>query len=451
MTLERRLRRLLRWYPRAWRESHEEIVLATMMDAVEASGGSGPTRAEARAVIVEGLGMRLDARLALIAGCIALLLAAGAGFASFWGATVPVLPLTLVVVPTIVGVGIVALLRHAGLVSSARALLVVAVIPVAFALSGLTAMAWSLGFDAADEGVEATGLAALWMPLLAVSWTVGALAVGIAAAGMLARTRMPRALAVVTAGIAGLASAPIIGLTTVSPMTSAIAAVALCLGALLILRRTGGLGEAPTLAATRRKAVSRIPTPQTIRVARLLAGLSAAGAAIGVVYALTGAGWSAGATDTTVAMAQGITISLVSTVPLIAAIALVSSARRTHGVINTIGPLALLVLALGAVAAGYLRSPSWSGMAPAFAVSAGLTGVAIAWLLIPRLPGALTLRVVIASLIGLGYAAFLGGLVAPMLAFLMPIVATAFTVAVGGRGAASSRTPVLPAGEPLAD
>lgn len=447
MTLEDRIRRLLRWYPRSWRAVNEDVVVATMMDAAEAAGRSAPSRAERRAVVIEGLGMRADARLALAVGALALLLAAVAGFASFWGATVAALPLTLVVVPILVGIGLVALLRQAGLVSAARALIVVALATAAFALSGLTATAWSLGFDAADEGVPATGLAAVWMPLFAVSWAVGALALGVAASGMLARTRMPRPLALVTAAIAGVGAAPFIGVATVSPVTSLIGAVGLCVVALFALRRAAG-AERPrdALAPPARPAASPRAIPhRTRRTAVLLAALSATGSALGVVYALTGADWSPGASDSTIAMAQGITISLVSTIPLLAAVALVALARRTRGIVSTIGPLAMFALALAAVVVGYLRAPSWNGMAPAFAVSAVLAGTGIAWLLAPRLPGAPAVRVAIAALIGLGYAGFVGGLIVPALAFVVPIAAATFALTMRRRrGVVRS----LPAGVP---
>jgi hypothetical protein len=56
--------RLLRWYPKAWREAHGAVFLDTLREQSEHEGRNRPSRGERFAAMVNGLGTRLDARLA---------------------------------------------------------------------------------------------------------------------------------------------------------------------------------------------------------------------------------------------------------------------------------------------------------------------------------------------------------------------------------------------------
>lgn len=51
--------RLLRWYPRWWRDSHGPVVLATLLDLDDARGRTGPTPSEAWALRLDGIRHRL--------------------------------------------------------------------------------------------------------------------------------------------------------------------------------------------------------------------------------------------------------------------------------------------------------------------------------------------------------------------------------------------------------
>ncbi|GGA68163.1 hypothetical protein GCM10011490_18330 [Pseudoclavibacter endophyticus] len=61
MTVGRaRFARLLRWYPKGWRERNGEVLLGAMLDEAERNGRDRPTAAEWRSAVVHGLGARLD-------------------------------------------------------------------------------------------------------------------------------------------------------------------------------------------------------------------------------------------------------------------------------------------------------------------------------------------------------------------------------------------------------
>ncbi|ROP44401.1 MULTISPECIES: hypothetical protein [unclassified Rathayibacter] len=45
-TLERQYRRLLHWYPRTWREEHEEALIGTLLDTADAENRTAPSPTE---------------------------------------------------------------------------------------------------------------------------------------------------------------------------------------------------------------------------------------------------------------------------------------------------------------------------------------------------------------------------------------------------------------------
>lgn len=72
--LERRMRALLRWYPRTWRERHGEVMLATLLDDAEARGLDRPARADAWSIRVHGAADRANPATAALAAGVGLLL-----------------------------------------------------------------------------------------------------------------------------------------------------------------------------------------------------------------------------------------------------------------------------------------------------------------------------------------------------------------------------------------
>lgn len=443
-----RFARLLRWYPKGWRERNGEVLLGAMLDEAERQGRDRPIGAERWSAIVHGLGARLDRRLALVCAVAALLVAALAGIALSGTALEwlrPMLPgnaarwglpaVSAAICPALVSIGSVALARHRGGLSDPRALLVLVLAVPSFALAGLATVSWSVGFDAADRGVPGGWFADAWAWLVAAGWAVGAAAIAVFVTGILGRTRLHPAIAVGLALLAGMLAAPIIGASLLTPYTAAIAAAGLAVLTLLPLRSE----RATSPTATARPARVTVSAGNR-RLSRALAWLATAGGAVGVAYALTGAGWSAGAVDTTAAMGQGITLSLVSSLPLLAAIGIVLATRSRRAPAHTWGPLLLLALSFLAVAVGYIGAPVWDRMAPALAAASVLGGAAIAWWAVTRLRGPAAARIVIAIAIAIGCAALQGMLVAPLLSFALPLVAAAFAIWGPRNGSGRART-----------
>lgn len=427
---EDRYRRLLRWYPRAWRRANEAVVLGTMLDVAEHEGRSRPTARQHASVMVHGLGVRMDVRSALVAALIGLVVAAAAGALSVWGTPASsalgvswMLPLlTVCVVPSLASFGLIALARDRGLVSPPGAVVTTVVSVVALGWAVLAQHAGTLAFDFAEQDLPATGLAAAFVPVFLIAWLTGAAAIAVVIDALLVRTGIPRGVVVLLAAVCGAIAAPIIGISLISPATSTIVVAGVAVLA-LACQRTEGAAE-PTTGAARGS--RRVPA-KTLMLARLLAWIGTAGGVIGVGYALTGAMWSPGAADGTGAVAQGITISVLAGLPFLGAVVVVTGARRAHS-IATWGPLVLFALALCALAVAYASAPSWDAMAPALAASAALTGAAIACWLGLRMRGPAPARVLTAILLGLGYATFLGTMLAPMLAFLLPLGAAVYAV-----------------------
>lgn len=114
--------RLLRWYPKAWRDAHGAVFLDTLRAQSEHEGRSGPSRSESLAAMMTGLGTRMDAQLAGRLGLGAIALTA------LFRTLVDVFPvgaaelsdLAVFNVAAITFIGAIAILAFAGGVSLAR-------------------------------------------------------------------------------------------------------------------------------------------------------------------------------------------------------------------------------------------------------------------------------------------------------------------------------------------
>lgn len=435
MAHEERFRRLLRWYPRAWRERSGEVLLGTMLDDAARQGRGTPSWAERLSAVGYGLGTRLNGRVALGAALTALAVAAVCGGVMVWavqplavaGATWVLPVLAVAIGPGLIALGVASLMRQRGLLSEPRAVAVVVLSILALTLAALAQVAWGAGFDAADRGVPLTGLAAGWAWLFGAAWVLGAAAIAVFTDSLLRLTRLHRAVSTILGVAVGVLLAPAIGMSLISPYTVAIGSAGLALVTLIPTQ----LSHRPTRAEVPKSAsiaqVSAEVPSRTKQFARVIASATGLASAVGVAYALSGARWLAHV-DETEAMGQGITIALLSALPLLAAIGVVVTARDRTRPAHTWGPLVLAALSLGAVAVAYRNAPAWNGMAAGFAVASVLGGAGIAWWLAARLRGPARTRVAVAVLIGFGYAAFVGIVVAPMLAFALPLLAAAFFV-----------------------
>lgn len=442
-------RRLLRWYPRSWRDSNGEIFVATLMEAAEHDGRAAPAPADVWGAVLHGTGARLTARLALVLSIVALALSVAAGVMYVWtlggGTAAVLLPLlTIGIIPLLTAISAVAVVRDRGLVGDGRAIVMVVLSVPALVLAGLAAWSWSLGFDAADAGTPAPPLDKAWLPLIGAGLIIGVASLGLFIDSVLSRTQLPRFARITLSLIAACMLTPIVGFALLTPYVAAVGALA-----------TAVLAAMPHHAAMPHRAAVRMSSspprphgklrtsPRAARAtARVLALIAALGGFLGVAYALTGSHWSPGASDGTVAMAQGITLLLIAAIPLIAAFGVWTDGRGAQPSRHVWGPLVLLAAALVLIAVAYTHAPEWDSMAPWFFAGSVLAGGAISWWIIPRTRLPRVAAVIIGIFSGLLYAAFLGMILTPLLAFTVPLLGILMFLAVRPSGPGALTVPV---------
>lgn len=423
--------RLLRWYPAWWRRANGAVFVDSLRDHADHEQRAAPSPGDRFSAFVNGVGLRLDARVALWASLLAIALGAlswigllvgvNGGPQPGWGVGLA----TTSVAAMLTAIGLIAVARQRRWLIPPRALLILPILLLALLLAGLTQLSWAWGFRLADANQPLTGLAGWWGLLFVSAWVVGAAGIGLGVDGLLYRTRWRWFARLPLAAFTGAVAAPALGLTLTTPTVSTVIAAVLAVAA---LRALSGR-RARTLPV--RNAAKRSRPADTRSTVLWLSAVSGVFGAVGVAYALTGAGWSAGAVDTTIAMSQGITILLAAAIPLLTAVALIVPTR--YGRAAVWGPLGLVTLALIAVAVAYVSAPAGSQMTLWLGVSAALGGGAVTWWSIPRLRGTPAIRVAVSAALGLAYAALFGMTVVPILAFTVPLAAITLALVVGRR------------------
>jgi hypothetical protein len=388
MTTERddRYERLLRWYPRAWREARGAVFVDTLREQSEHEGRDRPSRGESAAALINGLGTRLDARLAsrsALAG-IALLvvvqtLAGALSEALAAGGPVERLPdgvyITCVAVTgALVLVGIVAIARTYGVLSPARAVLVLALAWASLTLGDLGEYAWGLGFSQADDNQASTGFAAASGPLLGAAMLVGMACAWLSLAGVLGRTRLGR---LTRLGLALVAAAAIMSVAVVTVFVQA-TWVSLALTVMALSLRSLGAFRGPAALTDPQAAAPR-------SLVRVLAGVSFGIGLFGVIYSATGSTWSASAGDGGAATSQGGVILLAGSLPLVAALG-VLAAQRGQRRLQFWGPLILMCLVIATLTIAFFTQGSLMVL-PLLIGGSAAAGLAIAWWASSRLAG----------------------------------------------------------------
>ena len=414
--------RLLRWYPKSWRDAHGAVFVDTLREQSEHDGRAAPSRAEILAAVVTGLGTRLDAR---VAGTLAL-----AGITVTAVVQVVVVTLTpggiadpvengllsayLGVVAMLVLAGLVAIARTYGVLSAGRALSVLAFGWAALALFSGGTYAWAFGFQLAEDHQAMTGIANASGPLLGGALALGLVAGWLCRDGVLSRTRLrrlPRALlSVPTGGALTLFGAYAVLMQSAS-VSVAVVVVALSL-------RSLGAWRPPR---------TRVAAAATHGLVRPLGGMSAGIGILGVGYALTGAAWSPVALDGTAAVSQAILGLLVGALPLVAGLGLLAVTRGDRP-LQVWGPLSLVVLAIGTMFYGYTDAPSSTRIDLAAPVGSVLLGLSIAWWVTARLTGERRTRWIAGASISLGCAALHAAALLPIAVFVTPILAGVLAV-----------------------
>jgi len=442
---ERAYRRLLRWYPRSWRAENGAVLLDSLREDARRQGWTRPAAADFRAAIVHGLGSRLTPGLALGASVAALALAAGAALVQ--NAVLTLAPqgapeffialavVTIVVAPALLGVAIVCLLRFWAVLSDPRSIAVLTLMPAALVCAWLTQLSWSAGFDELNRGDQLGAFGALWGPLFVIAASIGLVAFVVVADALGSRWGASRPLAITIGVVVGLVSVPAIGLSLLTPITTAVAALGVAIFAARVSRSDTSSTSTALVDAGGRPPQSG---PKNVRVGVLFfAVLGFLVSIFGIVYALTGHLWSAGATDGTIAMAQGISIALMGGVPILTAWGLWVTRNRRLPAQQWWVPLGFLALSLALYGVAYENSPEWEAMAPGIVASSIAGGIGVAWWLAPRLPARARVRWALAACAAIVYSVFLGIFVPPMAAFLVPVAATVLALIALRRGRCS--------------
>lgn len=426
---ERGFRRLLRWYPRAWRELNGEVFIATLLEAADADGRSEPTRAERRGAVLHGVGAHIDRRLAVSLSLAALLFSAALSATAMFGAVgdatfaavgYPVL--AAFVIPVITATAFIAVIRGRGWISDTRALSMICVSAVALALAGLASVSWGLGFDAADTGTLPPPLAQWSGTLIIASIIAGTMALALLVDCLLQRTTWRPILRIAASLCIAVVSAPVLGLALLTPTLSALVAMTTLVMSLMPRRSE----QRPVKERNRVPQPARMVAPESTgsRRAPLVRGcalVAVLGGTTGVAFALSGSLWTAGAIDATQAMRFGIVILLVSALPLL--IGFGSQVHRYRRVrhSHTWGPVVVAGVSLILLAIGYLRGPEWGSIAPWFLSGSLIAGAAVTWWVTSRIRLPRPAALVIGSSAGLLYAAIGGFMATPLLAFTVPV------------------------------
>ncbi len=423
--------RLLRWYPKAWRDANGAVWVDTLREQSEAEGWSRPSRGEAVAAVVNGLGTRLDARAAaqLALGGIAVRAAVEVTMqiASPGGISVqdPALNglvwifLSAFAIP--VFGGLVALSRSYGVLSPRRALAVLAAGAVGICLFAAAMWASAYGFQLADDNPALARVASAAIPLGAAALAIGATAGWLVVDGMLSRTRLrrlPRAAlslvaGVVLAGLAGYATMMTLGWVTVGVTVVG-----------LSMRSLGGWSSVEP----------RVVVRSRLSLVRTLAGISAAISMLGIGYAVTAPAWSPLAENPTTAVVHAILVLLVGALPLVVALGLLAPRPRLH----VWGPVALVLVAMAATFYGYTDAPLSTRIDSSVPIGSLALGLSLAWWVTARLATSRGDRLMAGIAITLACVVWHLAALLPVAVFVLPLVAGVLAV----RGTLARREPI---------
>ena len=414
--------RLLRWYPKAWRETHGAVFLGTLLEQSQHEGRTRPSRGESFAAMVNGVGTRLDARLA---GRMAL---AGIALATIvktvtqlaMGAPVDSLRDGLLMVGygttgLLVLAGVVSIARASGLLSAGHGALVLALVVPAMVAFTVAEFSWALGFQAAEDNVPLSGLATAWAPLSGAAVVLGLVPSWLCAEIVLRRSRLGRVPRLVLSTLAAAAITVVTGLMALV----LVAWLSVALGVLAVSLRS--------LGAWRRSSPAMATDAPTRRRVRRLAGVSAGIGLCGIVYVVTASTWSPIAPDATAAGAQGTEILLVGSLPLVAALGLLATARGQRR-LDVWGPLSVLAVVVATGMYAYTFAPDAERMAPALFIGSVLLGLGIGWWVAARLGGRRGDRWVAGAAVTLACVAFQGAYVLPVAVFVAPALAAVLAI-----------------------
>lgn len=432
--------RMLGWYPRGWRARHGEALIGMWLDEAEAEGRTAPMPAQRRSARLHGSAERLDARIAIVLGAIAVVIALIATGVIMMGVDdaprFTAMALSAAAL-TFAGWSGVAQMREAGWIGPRLAL---ALIP-AFLMSGivgaLAQIAFSLSWDVADGEREPTALTraepALLLGFFGIAFAIGVVLTACALRGM-GTSRIASWV------IAPLVAGPLLLLLAASsgqPLVAVLLAVVVSVLAARATTDMFAIAPAPAPAA------APLDTARILRERRILILVLSAVAfdigAVGIGYGATAAAWSPLAADTTAALGQGMVISWVGALPLILALVMIVTARRGLPATSVVVAGSLCAAAVASIAIEWWTGTGSGSFTPLWITAGALVGIAVGVVIWPIARFTPVLRVVVSVA-----AVVFGGSVAlamlPMTAFAVAPGALAVVITVLVRTLRPART-----------
>ncbi|PYH00596.1 hypothetical protein CVV67_08665 [Arthrobacter stackebrandtii] len=419
--------RLLRWYPKAWREEHGRFMLDTLEEHAGDRGIARPGVAEAWSIRAHGLGERATSRWAVVAAVVSLaayVVATGILLTDVLqqpGAGAARIVLAIFAGPLALSFAVLILLRRRGQLSAPSALWLAAGAVPSWAVAALAAASWSVGFEEADAGTGQTWFGSSTLLFMLAAWVFGTASL-LAPVASLAERKLPAPMrwllslpvAAVLSMVLGVAAAMGQMMGAVVAATALVLAVAASRPeqpkvAVAEARRTGPPRSVPRAAAARRSCA----TAGAMALVSLVAGLACA------AFALTGSTWGPGASDSTHAMNLGLAAGALAAMPLVVSAALMLAPR--FGKVMWISA-ALLGAGLVVASASQLSGAGSSLQWPLILLAAVLGSLAFA---LP-VSGLLSIRPAVRLAIGiaLGLAGFVPGIMVVSAAgFIAPVVA----------------------------
>lgn len=324
--------RLLRWYPRAWREENGEFLLAVLEEDARERGKTKPTVADAWSMRAHGIAARATPRVTLgfaIATLVASLIPAVSIFVSYliepaWVrfAISGLQVFTIVFLPFVMVLSFGRL--HSGRVGAPAALTSLALWMLHSAAAACASLSWSIGWDEANNNML-PGATTTWFGdstffWLAVAAALGTVSLSILFRGLLRWSRSSLE-AWILSGIISVGCLIPLFISSVLPSILPLAAgVFLVLSAIDVSHQA-----APTSAAGRAPRAAR-PVRSPERASRsgliavlILAVATAVAGAFCVALSLGGSTWSSAFRDSTHSMNVGLGLGCLAAVPLVAA------------------------------------------------------------------------------------------------------------------------------------
>ncbi|MGO2542775.1 MAG: hypothetical protein ACTH8J_16650 [Specibacter sp.] len=432
-SLRNKYERLLRWYPRIWRDEHGRLMLDTLDEHASDRGIGRPGIAEAWSIRAHGLGERATNRWAVVAAAVSL-----AAFAiatgillsdalQLPGAGAAQIVLAMFVGPLALSLAVLILLHRRGQLSAPASLCMAAGALPSWAVAALAAASLSIAFDEADAGMGRTWFGSATLLFMLLAWFFGT-ATLLAPVASLVDRKLPVPirwlLIVLVAAVASLALG--VAAAVGQMMGAVVAATALVLAVVASqpvrpevrgadMQRTGLPPRTGPRAAPARSTYAKVCAAALVS---FVVGFACA------VLALTGSTWAPGVGDSTNAMNLGLAAGALAAMPAVVAAALLLTPR--FGAI--VGWSALLLCAgLGVASAAQFSGAGSSLQWPLMLLAAVLGSLAFA------LPVSGLLSTRPAVRIAVGVALGLAGVVPAIMAvtaagFIAPVAAAALAV-----------------------